>query len=689
MPPSTIVVGAGDPAPSDPSSKRLSRESPRRDSRGRRRPQDGTDVTRAVLEDAAHQNLPAIRGNSEPPALQSRARSRSVKKVRENTSKGTPRGNQDDKSAASAAKLANKHPGLPRAASEPPPKRQGGGPKGRLALLIEEVTEHLRYAEDPADIPGWLSENAQVELFADELRWLISDHEGRAPARQREISVLRGDKDLHWAKQQLKYCEKEYGHLVQMLNARDPDLQAKQAAELKHITEESDAEQRRQRQVALESRQREHSLARAAKDGCEIEGDARAMQQIERLEAERSVWHVKNSSLQKQIMQEEAELSRAKENCQVLSEKARSVAERLESDDQQVWLAERRAMDARLHNEESALEARIAELQEARRRTTKAFDRKRRDKSKQISELEKQREDMEAKKADLKHEESTKKKQLRRQQRAASAQTSPRTSPQISPRSPRGSPRTGACAAYSSEGESLRGISMPSPQKRHQTAQSPRCVATSEDGILASGTVVNSTAHQESTMKVPPSLPRDTAAQEEAAAREHAAMEIQRRYRGSRIRNHTDELRRNKEEATAASAIQRHMRTNLAARHQRDEQERRMKEKQAAALDIQRRFRGSQQRRENVRVQRAAIQIQRRARGRFARSSVASEALVPAVACAEPDVSPENRQPPVACRDDVARATPPLAKARLERAAPKPRNAAINAKRPPPRGPRK
>jgi len=710
------VVGCASPL-SDMSPRRASRESPRRDSRERRRSQEGSDGARAVLEDAVRHNLPVIRGASEPPPPQSRARSHSTKKSKEHNSKGSPRVRQDDRPALSgAARVASRPGGVLRAASEPPPLSQGGrgrgGPKDRLTLLVEEVTDHLRDAEEPSDVPGWLAENAQVELFADELRWLISEHEGRAPAapaRHREPSVLRGDKDLHWAKQQLKYCEKEYNHLTQMLNARDPDIQTKQMAELKNIVEEIDVEQRRQRQVALESRQREHSLARAAKDGCEIEGDARAMQQIERLEAERSVWHVKNSSLQKQIMQEEADLSRAKENRQMLSEKARSVAERLESDDQQVWLAERRSKDARLQNEESALEARITELQEARRRTTKAFERRKRDKSKHISELEEQREAMETKKAELKHEEQAKKRQLRRQLRAASAQTSPRTSPQMSPRSPRRSPHANAreagSASCASDGESVRGNGRRSPQERQEVLLSPRYIATSGDGLLVRDKAVHS--EHESTMKVLPDSAGD------ASEQKHAAVEIQKRFRGSKAREQMQKLRRHKESEAAAVSIQRHLRNNLTARQERVEQECERKEKEAAALDIQRRFRGSQQRKENRREELAATQIQRHARGLLARSSVArASCFLPAEACqisiaakdvmlpsaealAEPSVEPVSTEPVVEnLRSEnashVAGAPrPPQAKARPERAAPKPRNAANNAKKPAPRGSRK
>merc|ERR1719182_610349 len=82
-----------------------------------------------------------------------------------------------------------------------------------------------------------------------------------------EFSVQRGDKDLRWAKQ-----------------------------------------------LAAENRLRERSLSRGVVDGREIDGNARAIQQIERLEAELGVWNVKNGSLQTQVHEAEMKLRRAHEH---------------------------------------------------------------------------------------------------------------------------------------------------------------------------------------------------------------------------------------------------------------------------------------------------------------------------------------------------------------------------------------
>merc|ERR1719162_510518 len=130
----------------------------------------------------------------------------------------------------------------------------------------------------------------------------------RELARKHEPNAVRGDKDLRWAKQQLKYCEKEHSHLQQLLNIADPEAQQQQLAELRAVEDEIDAEHKRQKQLATENRQRERSLSRGVVDGKEVDGNARAIQQIERLEKELNVWQVKNGSLSTQVQDAEKKL---------------------------------------------------------------------------------------------------------------------------------------------------------------------------------------------------------------------------------------------------------------------------------------------------------------------------------------------------------------------------------------------
>jgi len=277
-----------------------------------------------------------------------------------------------------------------RAHSEPPaPARQGGG---RLAKVVEEVLRHLQDGrEDPSDAKGWLHETAQLELFAEEMRWLITEQEAKDPeepqerrargrqptgTRKHELSVLRGDKDLRWARQQLRTLEREHAHLTQLLSSSNPAVQQQQMDELRRIERQVKSERKRQKNLATENRERARSLVRGAGDqGDGGDGNARALQQIERLEAELGVLKVKNASLQKQIDEERAQLRRAREHRDVIDQKAQQVAEKLGNEEVQAQLAEQRAQDELVKNEVAELRRALAELQDQRRRSCRNHER--------------------------------------------------------------------------------------------------------------------------------------------------------------------------------------------------------------------------------------------------------------------------------------------------------------------------
>jgi len=335
-----------------------------------------------------------------------------------------------------------------RSQSEPPNAAQldERGYGGRLPQLLAEVDTHLKSTTtETTDSKGWLQETAQLELFVDELRWLISEHQSKtgvaqmeteapvgedlvkSPRVQRqqqqqqnhkrhEVSVLKGDKDLRWARQQLKLHEREHAQLAQAWTSGDRE---EAMAELRSVEESIDMEQRRQSALSAESRQRERDLARLAKEveagEIEQDGNARALQQIARLEAELGVWRVKNTSLEKQVQQTAAQLKKAQANSEAASLRAQRLADELNSEDQLMRLAEQEAREQSRTAEVESLQEVVAELQEARRRAARNNERQIRDKARELSGLKEEQAELEGRLRKIEIEE----KDLRRQHRSA------------------------------------------------------------------------------------------------------------------------------------------------------------------------------------------------------------------------------------------------------------------------------
>lgn len=315
-----------------------------------------------------------------------------------------------------------------RSRSEPP---HGGGER-RLKQLLEEVASHLDVAmgdAQPTDADGWLQETAQLELFVEELSWLLSECREQPrlrtggsreaePIQRREFAVFKGDKDLRWARQQVKHYEREHAHAASLLANSDGN---QQMDEIRQVERDIEKEKGRQKQLVSENRQRERSLARIAKDAevgeRDQDGNSRALQQIQRLETELGVWKVKNSSLEQQIEQASEQLKKAHVGRQAMDLKAQQLAEELESEEHQVRLAELKAQEERVEAEEAALKESVAELQEARTRAAKAHERQHKEKARELNDVKQEKAELEQR---LRHVEADE-AQIRRQLRAIAA----------------------------------------------------------------------------------------------------------------------------------------------------------------------------------------------------------------------------------------------------------------------------
>jgi len=292
----------------------------------------------------------------------------------------------------------------------------------------------------PADEAGWLNETAQLELYADEMRLLLShygpeeDSAGRGQrdpgSKVHEVNVLRGDKDLRWAQQQLRNCEREHAHLQSMLGSNDPDLHRDRLTELKRLETELHDEELRLKHLQAERKQRDRSLARAAEKagGGELgnltavlgDGNAKAVKQAERLEAELEVWQVKNESLMKQVQQISNRLKQAESTREQMNVKQQALQEKLDSDENRQLMADRKLQEEKMQQEEQQLRAEIQELQEARIKNSRSTERTLKERSRRLSELKTQKAELQGYLSQLASTEQQlrhKIKQLRRDRR--------------------------------------------------------------------------------------------------------------------------------------------------------------------------------------------------------------------------------------------------------------------------------
>jgi len=259
-----------------------------------------------------------------------------------------------------------------RAVSEPPPQQQRLQTQkpGRLSELVNQVAAHLEQAEVPLDTEGWQQETIKLEQFAEEMQALIEGHKrspitARQPpdsARRRELSVLKGDKDLRWAKQQLRNSEKDHAHMLQLLGMGNSPLEQQQLAELKSLEEEIEQEQQRQKHLTAENRLRERSLARMAKEGGEEDGNVRALQQKDRMEKELEVWVMKNGSLEKQVQHATEQLEKLREHTDVLRLKQQKVSLQLACKVQQQRIDDERQQQQQNQCQEQTHRESVAEL---------------------------------------------------------------------------------------------------------------------------------------------------------------------------------------------------------------------------------------------------------------------------------------------------------------------------------------
>jgi len=347
----------------------------------------------------------------------------------------------------------------PRATSEPPQTAQTALSDGaqrtprslgdpRLPKLLMDIESHFRRVERklPLDASGWLRETAQLELFEEELQWILQQHEpppeeatpDASPSGETETepkfvesSGKTGDeateagdasptepevKDLDTALQQLKYCEREHAYLQQMLGYDDVIFREERLAEIREVEEEIDFEQRRVRHMETEHRKRERTLARAAARAVSMsandnDGNGRAMRNAEQFESESAVWQVKNESMQKQVLQLNIYLKQDLEKLEQLNSKLTALREKLETDEAKQWIEEQRLREEERWNEEQALAAEVRALQDRRTFEEQACKRSHLAQLKQIADLRKKQTVLEPRLAQLEATE----KQLRRQ----------------------------------------------------------------------------------------------------------------------------------------------------------------------------------------------------------------------------------------------------------------------------------
>lgn len=312
---------------------------------------------------------------------------------------------------------------------------------GRLPRLVDEIENHLlqQTLQPPKDEKGWLKETAQLEIFAEEMRWLLEQQAAQPAANQAgkpprgkgqneqkknwDLAVLRGDKDLRWALQQLRNCEREHSYLEELLGAQDPNLQQERLAELRRLEQQLEAAQRRLRHLQNEGRQRERSVARAAQAAGASElgnltaalgdGNAKALKQITTFESELAVWHVKNSSLQQQVLQVQAQLDKAKETKQQLHEKRQRLLEQLETPESKALQEAHRRQQEKDRLEEQQLRAQIQHLQDLRKQNAVSTQKSMKERIQKLGDLKKKQAELEVL---LQHLESTE-RILRRQVR--------------------------------------------------------------------------------------------------------------------------------------------------------------------------------------------------------------------------------------------------------------------------------
>eukprot|EP00931_Biecheleriopsis_adriatica_P033784 TRINITY_DN19591_c0_g1_i4.p1 TRINITY_DN19591_c0_g1~~TRINITY_DN19591_c0_g1_i4.p1 ORF type:complete len:725 (+),score=158.96 TRINITY_DN19591_c0_g1_i4:111-2285(+) len=355
---------------------------------------------------------------------------------------------------------SSRPPDEQRSQSEPPRRqpRPERTPRGgqlpmdsRLPKLIGEIENHLlqKTAKPPSDASEWLKETAQLELFAEEMRWLIKSHqdlqkanegEGSGNVRARDISVFRGDKDLQWAQQQLRNCEWEHAHLQQMLGNPDLQFEKERLVEIREVEKSIEAENQRMKQLQAEARRRERTLARAAEraaggdflGGARQDGNARAVQQAKRLEAELDVWEMKNDSLKKQIKQIDERLKQVTESREQLGVKQHALQLKLESDEAKQWIEQQKKQEEQQHREERQLRKQAAELRNQRQSRADSVEHKIRGRSRHVAELKRQQMQLESHLVGLKFTEQQLRRQIKQAEDARRAEARLRRRPEAS-----------------------------------------------------------------------------------------------------------------------------------------------------------------------------------------------------------------------------------------------------------------
>ncbi|CAE7558005.1 unnamed protein product [Symbiodinium pilosum] len=350
----------------------------------------------------------------------------------------------------------------------------------RLPQLIDEIEGHLlqQTARPPADASGWLQETVRLEHYMQEMQQLLTQHldvaqeivprqdsKGRGSGRGmasgrsrtrvahgkvpiRELSVLRGDKDLRWARQQLKNCEREHSHLQHLLG--DEDAERSLFAELRQVESALELEKRRLKNLQRESHKRERSMARAAEraGGGELgslnaDGNARASKEVERLEAELEVWQMKNSSLAKQIDESTARLQEALQNREKMTSRRQHLHARLDSEDAKKQAAQDQHRQECQIEEERQLRSEIQSLLEQRRSTARSTESTLKERARHLEDLRKQQAEKERLVAQFKITEQQLRRQIRLEHRRPGSARSEHRGPLRVPPSPKMAPERG------------------------------------------------------------------------------------------------------------------------------------------------------------------------------------------------------------------------------------------------------
>ncbi|CAE7845101.1 unnamed protein product [Symbiodinium necroappetens] len=358
-----------------------------------------------------------------------------------------------------------------RTQSEPPQhaREDAASHSGqRLPQLIDEIEGHLlqQTVRPPQDASGWMQETAKLELYMQEMQELLTQHlddiaesahgpairaaggrgrggrvHGKVPIR--ELSVLRGDKDLRWARQQLKNCEREHAHLQHLLG--DEDSERVLLAEIRQVESALELEKRRLRNLQKESHKRERSMARAAEragggelGSLNIDGNARALKEVERLEAELEVWQMKNASLEKQVEELTARLRDAIQSQERMVSRHRQFHTK-ESEDagKKAQEQQRQRQDSQIQ-EEKELRFEIQSLLEARRSSARSAESTMKERARRLEELRRQQAEKEACLSQLKLTEQQLRRQLRLEHRRPGSTRSgqPRSRAPSSPKRP-------------------------------------------------------------------------------------------------------------------------------------------------------------------------------------------------------------------------------------------------------------